>query len=58
MPAEIFSLVELEYTGVFDFAGASRTPPVPAAVVDVVGGTSTGGAVNVQPLQWADTYLQ
>ncbi|KAL2064700.1 hypothetical protein VTL71DRAFT_3838 [Oculimacula yallundae] len=57
MPAEIFSLVDLEYTGKFDFAGASRTPPVPAQVVKLIGGTSTGGA-SAPNLVWSDAYLQ
>jgi hypothetical protein len=58
MPAEIFSLVELEYTGIFDYAGASRVPPVPAAVVSVIGGSASGGAFSTQPVAWVDTYLQ
>ncbi|CZR61606.1 uncharacterized protein PAC_11503 [Phialocephala subalpina] len=58
MPAEIFSLVEMEYTGTFDAAGASRSPPVPADVVSLIGGTSTGGAVNTKPYLWSDLYLQ
>jgi hypothetical protein len=58
MPAEIFSLVELQYTGVFDFSGASRPVPVPSDVVKLIGGTSTGGAVVTQPLLWSDLYLQ
>lgn len=58
MPAEIFSLVEMEYTGTFDAVGASRTPPVPADVVSVIGGTATGGAVNTKPYIWSDLYLQ
>lgn len=58
MPAEIFSLVEMEYTGDFDAGGASRNPPVPADVVSLIGGTSTGGAVNTKPYLWSDLYLQ
>jgi hypothetical protein len=58
MPAEIFSLAEMEYTGVFDFAGASRPAPVPSDVVSLIGGTATGGAVVTQPLLWSDLYLQ
>ncbi|KAK0118628.1 hypothetical protein ONS96_011719 [Cadophora gregata f. sp. sojae] len=57
MPAEIFSLVDLAYTGKFDFAGASRTPPVPSEVVKLIGGTSTGGA-SAPNLVWSDAYLQ
>jgi hypothetical protein len=58
MPAEIFSLVEMEYTGIFDAAGAKRAPPVPADVVTLIGGTSTGGAVVTKPNLWSDLYLQ
>ncbi len=58
MPAEIFSLVQMEYTGIFDFAGASRTAPVPADVVSLIGGTSTGGAYVTKPNIWSDLYLQ
>jgi hypothetical protein len=58
MPAEIFSLAEMQYTGVFDFAGASRPAPVPSDVVSLIGGTATGGAVVTQPLLWSDLYLQ
>jgi hypothetical protein len=58
MPAEIFSLVQMEYTGIFDHAGASRVPPVPADVVSLIGGTATGGAVMTKPNLWSDLYLQ
>lgn len=58
MPAEIFSLAQMEYTGVFDFEGASRAAPVPADVVSLVGGTATGGAVVTKPNVWSDLYLQ
>lgn len=58
MPAEIFSLAQMEYTGIFDFAGASRSAPVPSDVVSLIGGTATGGAVVTQPLIWSDLYLQ
>jgi hypothetical protein len=58
MPAEIFSLAEMEYTGIFDFEGASRPAPVPADVVSLIGGTPTGGAVVTKPNLWSDLYLQ
>lgn len=58
MPAEIFSLVENAYTGIFDFEGASRPPPVPSDVVSLIGGTATGGAVVTKPEIWSDVYLQ
>lgn len=58
MPAEIFSLVSMSYTGVFDAAGATRTPPVPADVVAVIGGTASGGAIVTKPYLWSDLYLQ
>ncbi|KAE9364056.1 hypothetical protein N431DRAFT_489847 [Stipitochalara longipes BDJ] len=58
MPAEIFSLAQMEYTGVFDFAGASRPAPVPTDVVKLIGGTSSGGAVVTKPSVWSDLYLQ
>ncbi|KUJ19086.1 uncharacterized protein LY89DRAFT_731509 [Mollisia scopiformis] len=58
MPAEIFSLASMNYTGVFDAAGAQRAPPVPADVVTLIGGTSTGGAVVTKPYLWSDLYLQ
>ena len=58
MPAEIFSLAQMEYTGVFDFAGASRPAPVPGDVVKLIGGTSSGGAVVTKPSVWSDLYLQ
>lgn len=58
MPAEIFSLVEMEYTGIFDAAGASRAPPVPSDVVKLIGGTAAGGAYVTKPQVWSDLYLQ
>lgn len=58
MPAEIFSLATLSYTGQFDAAAATRVPPVPPKVVEAVGGTSAGGAVIRQPRVWDDLYLQ
>lgn len=58
MPAEIFSLTSMSYTGVFDAAGAKRAPPVPNDVVAIIGGTSSGGAVNTKPYLWSDLYLQ
>jgi hypothetical protein len=58
MPAEMFSLVEMNYTGIFDFEGASRPAPVPADVVSLIGGTPTGGAVVKAPEVWSDLYLQ
>jgi hypothetical protein len=58
MPAEIFSLTSMNYTGIFDAAGATRTPPVPEDVVTLVGGTSAGGAIVTRPKAWSDLYLQ
>lgn len=58
MPAEIFSLASMNYTGVFDAEGATRNPPVPADVVSLIGGTANGGAVNTKPYLWSDLYLQ
>lgn len=58
MPAEIFSLVDMEYTGIFDYAGASRNPPVPSDVFKLIGGTGAGGAVVTKPKLWSDLYLQ
>ena len=58
MPADIFSLAQMEYTGVFDAAGAKRAPPVPADVVSLIGGSATGGAVVTKPVVWSDLYLQ
>jgi hypothetical protein len=58
MPAEIFSLVTQNYTGVFDAAGSQRLAPVPSRVVDAVGGTSSGGAYVTFPKAWSDIYLQ
>ena len=58
MPAEIFSLPLNNYTGIFDYDGASRTAPVPSDVVSIIGGTATGGAVVTKPELWSDLYLQ
>ena len=58
MPAEIFSLRDMNYTGVFDAAGAKRQAPVPQAIVDMIGGTQTGGAYLTKPEVWSDLYLQ
>jgi len=58
MPAEIFSLAEMQHTGIFDFEDASRAAPVLADVVSLVGGTATGGAVVTKPNVWSDLYLQ
>ncbi len=58
MPVEIFSLAQMAYTGIFDYEGASRVPPVPAQVVALVGGTESGGAVVTKPTLWSDLYLQ
>lgn len=58
MPAEVFSLATQSYTGVYDAAGASRAPPVPAQVVDIIGGTPSGGATLRTPKVWSNVYLQ
>ncbi|KAI8295104.1 Kelch repeat-containing protein [Colletotrichum sp. SAR 10_98] len=44
MPAEIFSLVSLNYTGSYDTEAAKRLAPVPEQVVKAIGGTASGGA--------------
>lgn len=48
----------MNYTGIFDAEGATRTPPVPADVVAVIGGTPSGRAVVTKPYLWSDLYLQ
>ncbi|TDZ32659.1 Kelch repeat-containing protein [Colletotrichum spinosum] len=58
MPVEIFSLASLNYTGRFDAEAARRTAPVPARVVQVIGGTASGGAYVKGPRVWSDVYLQ
>jgi hypothetical protein len=58
MPAEIFSLPLNNYTGIFDAEGAKRAAPVPAEVVNLIGGTSQGGAYKTTPTAWNDLYLQ
>ncbi|KAI9683890.1 MAG: hypothetical protein M1829_004225 [Trizodia sp. TS-e1964] len=58
MPAEIFSLVEMNYTGKFDADGARRQAPVPQEIVDLIGGNRYGGAYVTQPQVWSDIYLQ
>jgi hypothetical protein len=58
MPLNTFSLVENNYTGVFDAAGAKRPSPIPAEVVKIIGGNSTGGAYIRTPQIWSDLYLQ
>lgn len=58
MPAEIFSLPLMNYTGMFDAAGAKSSPPVPESVVSIIGGTRYGGAYLTQPKVWSDLYLQ
>jgi hypothetical protein len=54
----MFSLVAMNYTGIFDVGGASRPAPVPADIVSLIGGTPTGGAVVKAPKVWSDLYLQ
>jgi hypothetical protein len=58
MAAEMFSLVSMNYTGIFDAGGASRPAPVPADIVSLIGGTASGGAVVKSPKVWSDLYLQ
>lgn len=58
MPAEIFSLTAMNYTGIFDAEAAARAPPVPGDIVALIGGTSDGGAVVTRPKAWSDLYLQ
>ncbi|OLN96473.1 Kelch repeat-containing protein-like protein 2 [Colletotrichum chlorophyti] len=58
MPAEIFSLATLNYTGRYDTQAAQRLPPVPEQVVAAVGGSPSGGAVIRSPRAWSDVYLQ
>ncbi|KUJ18536.1 uncharacterized protein LY89DRAFT_732095 [Mollisia scopiformis] len=58
MPADIFNLVQMDYTGQFDLAGASRPAPIPADVVALIGGNATGGALVTTPASWSDPYVQ
>lgn len=58
MPAEVFNLATLSYTDTYDAAGASRAAPVPSQVVDIIGGTSSGGATLKTPKVWSNVYLQ
>lgn len=58
MPAEVFNLATLSYTGSYDSAGASRAAPVPSQVVDIIGGTPSGGATLKTPKVWSNVYLQ
>jgi hypothetical protein len=58
MPLNTFSLVQNNYTGIFDAAGAKRPSPIPAEVVKIIGGNSTGGAYLRSPQIWSDLYLQ
>ncbi|KAF0324478.1 kelch domain-containing protein [Colletotrichum asianum] len=58
MPAEIFSLASLNYTGSYDTEAAKRLAPVPSQVVDAIGGTASGGAYVTKPRAWSDVYLQ
>lgn len=58
MPARIFSMPNMSYTGQFDYAGSQRAALVPSAVVSVIGGTPSGGASKTAPLLWSDLYLQ
>ncbi|KAK3695844.1 hypothetical protein B0T22DRAFT_527103, partial [Podospora appendiculata] len=58
MPAEIFSLVTGNYTGIFDAAGAKRLAPVPTKVFKAIGGDGAGGAYIKAPKAWSDLYLQ
>lgn len=58
MPTEVFNLATLNYTGTYDAAGASRAAPVPSQVVDIIGGTPSGGATQRSPKVWSNVYLQ
>lgn len=58
MPAEVFDLATLSYTGTYDPARASRAAPVPSQVVDIIGGTTRGGATLKTPKVWSNVYLQ
>lgn len=58
MPAEVFDLATLSYTGSYDLASASRAAPVPSQVVDIIGGTASGGATLKTPKVWSNVYLQ
>lgn len=58
MPARIFSMPNMSYTGQFDYAGSQRAALVPSAMVSVIGGTPSGGVSKTAPLLWSDLYLQ
>lgn len=58
MPAEVFNPATLSYTETFDAAGASRAAPVPSQIVDIIGGTPSGGATLKTPKVWSNVYLQ
>lgn len=58
IPAEVFNLATLSYTGTYDATSASRAAPVPSQVVDIIGGTSSGGATLKTPKVWSNVYLQ
>lgn len=58
MPAEVFNLATLSYTETYDPEGASRSPPVPSQVVNIIGGTVSGGATLKTPKVWSNVYLQ
>lgn len=58
MPAEVFSLATLSYTGTYGPAGASRAAPVPSQNVDIIEGTPSGRATRQTSKVWSNVYLQ
>lgn len=58
MPARIFSMPLLNYTGTFDYPGSLRPALVLSAIVSVIGGTATGGALKTAPEEASDNYIQ
>ena len=58
MPARIFSVALMNYTGIFDYAGSQRPALVPSAIVSAIGGSASGGALKTTPEEANDNYLQ
>lgn len=48
----------MNYTGQFDYVGSLRPALVPSAIVSVIGGTSSGGALKTSPEEASDNYIQ
>ena len=58
MPARIFSMPLMNYTGTFDYAGSQRPALLPSAIVSAIGGTVSGSALKTAPEEANDNYLQ